>query len=172
MTVSLCRVIFFLFIFIFQEKFRPNQKLVVKPKINLNRYQHSDARTKCNLDTQLSLVDFNNCFQHPNDPKETPFKHVSKHSKSEKNKRKKSPSSILKSFYYQWYLPLKAQSDDDNDNNDNDSNEPTKSNDEDVKKENLQTSLSKGSKSPLHRLAECDYIERVALLLQMLLIVS
>lgn len=144
---------------------------MVKAKVNVNRYQHSGARTECNLDTKLSLVDFNNCFQHLNDPKETTFKHFSKHSKSGNNKRKTSPSSILKSFYYEWYLPLKAQSDDDNDN-DNDSNEPTKSDDEDVKKENLETALSKGPKSPLHRLAECDYIERVSLLLQMLLIVS
>lgn len=135
-----------------------------------NRYQPNNADAECNLDTKLSLVDFNNCFQHLNEPNsEKLLKHFKNHSNARKTVRKKS-SSILKSFYFDWYLPLNAESE--TDNNEIKSNEPTKSHNEVAKIELSLAAKSKGSNTLLQRLALLSFCEWITLFLEMLVIVS
>lgn len=144
------------------------QKPLVSAINNKNKYQHKNAITECNLDTKLSLRDFNNCFQHLNEPhSETPHKHFNNYSKAEKTLRKKS-TSILKRFYFDWYLPLNAESEIDND--EIETYEP--SSNEEAKKYVALAAQSRGSKSLLQRLAVLSFCEWITLLLEMLLIVS
>ncbi|KAH8395526.1 hypothetical protein KR222_000521 [Zaprionus bogoriensis] len=121
----------------------------------------------------LSLVDFSNCFHHLSDPnEETPLKSVvAPHCPTgDKKVRKKSVStSMFKSFYYNWYLPLKAESDADEDS-ESENNEETK-NIEATTQAPATTQSSSGSNFLLKRLAGRTFSEWITLLVDMLLII-
>ncbi|KAH8311647.1 hypothetical protein KR044_007339 [Drosophila immigrans] len=77
---------------------------------NRRREDNKQQSRECSFETKLSLIDFNNCFQHLNDPKIK--ERLKSHITMEKKVSKKSTMTILKNFYYDWYSPLKTASDD------------------------------------------------------------
>ncbi|XP_034486646.1 uncharacterized protein LOC117791098 isoform X2 [Drosophila innubila] len=140
-------------------------KLNKKSVPNTKNESTKEQPRECNIGTKLSLVDFNNCFQHLNDPKVEEHTKAQEHHLTDNNKvRKKSTiTSILKSFYYDWYLPLKAEREIESESE----NESTEANTTITKER-----PSSGSGSKWSRLGGLHLVEWISLILEMLLIVS
>lgn len=86
-------------------------------KIKHNDPHRKQALEKCNFASELSLIDFNNCFQHLKDPIVMETKTIKSTVAKKLKKKSAAPNSILRSFYYDFYMPLNKENNLENDTN-------------------------------------------------------
>ncbi|KAH8359051.1 hypothetical protein KR093_004075 [Drosophila rubida] len=127
----------------------------------------SKTSRECNFETKLSLIDFNDCFQHLNDPKtEEWLKFHNYRTAEKKGSRKSSLTTIFKNFYYDWYSPLKAESENESENESDNNN--ISANSTSLKKNQVS---SRAAEPFWNRIGDLGPLEWASLIVEMLLII-
>lgn len=148
-----------------------------EPDIKHTSHPRRQAIKECNFATKLSLIDFNNCFQHLKDPIVTETIATTPKPDVAKTLGKKSaPDSMLRSLYYDFFLPLNDEHDltstNDMENinvNNSTAEDDDSGTDEETNNRSLGAKITSGT---LQMLSEYTLIELIMLAIKMLLIVS
>ncbi|EDW13871.2 uncharacterized protein LOC6572269 [Drosophila mojavensis] len=147
-----------------------------EPDIKHTSHPRRQAIKECNFATKLSLIDFNNCFQHLKDPIVTETIATTPKPDVAKTLGKKSaPDSMLRSLYYDFFLPLNDEHDltstNDMENinvNNSTAEDDDSGTDEETNNRSLGAKITSGT---LQMLSEYTLIELIMLAIKMLLII-
>ncbi|XP_064535590.1 uncharacterized protein LOC135426443 isoform X2 [Drosophila montana] len=162
---------------------RKKTRQSTEKKTEQNKQKPRQMLKECNFASKLSLVDFNNCFQHLKDV-DTSTEDYEESSQAKKLKKKSTATSILKSFYYDWYMPLNKENDLENTNHkrnsdDNSTAEETHTSSSDEKSDNYSLlndkenpiKVTSGTSTFVLKLGGYSAIEWFIMTMEMLLII-
>ncbi|XP_030240815.1 uncharacterized protein LOC115562825 [Drosophila navojoa] len=141
-----------------------------EPNIKHTSHPRRQALKECNFATKRSLIDFNNCFQHLKDPIAT----TTKSEVAKTLEKKSAPDSMLRSLYYDFFLPLHNENDltrakdmeNLNVNNSTAENDDSRT-DEETNNQSLGAKITSGT---LQMLSEYTSTELILLVIKMFLI--